>query len=99
VRLLAAGAGCSSLPELSVFEDTNFEGWELRLSAEPGHGFDLRDTKYNDAISSIKVYSGVWRFFEDSDFKKPLGDIPPSAFANLPWPNDRISSFLCVSCS
>lgn len=97
-----ANSPCSSLPEVSIFWNDNFGEPVERLTANPGYGYDLLDTDWDEQISSIKVHSGVWRFFKDPGWDSPLGDLGPGEYAwtaDLGWEQDNISSFACVDCS
>ena len=54
-----------SASKVIVYEDFNFEGENLDTT------FDTRyvGDKFNDKISSIKVESGTWRFYEDANYE------------------------------
>lgn len=76
---------------IEIFADVNFSG------ATSGH-LDYNSTFvgefWNDKISSIKVYSGTWEFFEHANFQGRSFRLDPGEYANFNNDvNDTISSF------
>lgn len=84
--------GTVSAAEVIVYELTNFGG----------DSFDATDdqsnlgAQWNDKISSIKVKSGAWRFYEDLSYGGRYWDLGPGEYSsveNIGIPDDLISSF------
>jgi len=75
-------------PEIEVFEHWDFAGVSWRTSLSYRYVGDF----WNDKISSIIVYSGIWRFFEHRDFKGDHWDLGPGHHRRTPR-NDAISSW------
>ncbi|GET35314.1 CAP domain-containing protein [Microseira wollei] len=82
---------------IEIFIDSNFSGATSgRLDKDSSYVGDF----WNDKISSVKIYSGTWEFFEDVNyqgrsFRLNAGNYP--VFSN-DW-NDVISSFKQVGAS
>lgn len=77
-------------PAVILYADVDFAGESRPVSADIA---DFRSIRFNDTISSIRVYSGTWQFCEDADFRgrcitaqRDMPTMVPSGF------NDRISS-------
>ncbi|MCC5615875.1 peptidase inhibitor family I36 protein [Nostoc sp. CHAB 5836] len=79
-------------PFLKVYEDINFRGdsWETADS------YDYVGRRWNDRISSIKIFEGTWTFYADANrtgFSRTLGPGNYSWVENVGISNDSISSF------
>jgi hypothetical protein len=76
---------------VEIFVDSNFSG---AASGALDQGYSYVGDFWNDKISSIKVYSGTWEFFEHADFQGRSFRLTPGEY---PWVtdvwNDLISSF------
>lgn len=89
-----AGANTArlSLPECEVFEGKDFKGRSYRTTFKVLHLGEL-----HDQVSSIIVYSGVWRFYRHKGLIEPYTpDLGPGhyPFVNyLGWLNDDCTSF------
>lgn len=55
-----------------LFEDFNFNGDALILENSGGEK-NLKTLKYNDKMSSFIIQRGLWRFYDDVDWKKQMG--------------------------
>lgn len=91
--------GLRGLPEVVVYQDDLFQGWEYRTNLPVSSLGDTMDKK----ISSIIVISGTWRFYEEPNFggryfdvttgyHQSVYDLSLSSPTGPNW-NDRISSF------
>jgi hypothetical protein len=66
LALADAATARSALADIVVFEDINFRGHSLRID---GPVPDLRRFRFNDEISSIRVFEGAWEICEDINFQ------------------------------
>ncbi|MBR8827258.1 MAG: hypothetical protein DSM107014_05030 [Gomphosphaeria aponina SAG 52.96 = DSM 107014] len=82
---------------VEVFTEKNFQGEKLG-PVSASRMFVYQD-QWNDKISSIKINSGTWRFFPDTDFRGSFLELDPGEYSELPdsatWDN-KISSFAPV---
>jgi len=80
---------------IKIFTDAQFSG-----SASPSlnKSYPYVGEFWNDKISSIKIESGTWEFFEHADFRGRSFRLAPGNYAYVTntW-NDVISSFKQVS--
>jgi hypothetical protein len=86
----AQAAGCSG----RVYWDSNFRGEARHVRGNASYVGD----HWNDQISSIAIYSGVWRFYRDAGFRGDYLELGPGNYsfqAGDAW-NDQISSLRCV---
>ncbi|AKB54712.1 hypothetical protein A9239_04745 [Methanosarcina sp. A14] len=94
--MMSATAGTVSAAEVIVYEHVNFGGESFdATSDQPSAGGNL-----NDKISSIKVKSGTWRFYEYINYGGRYWDFGPGEYASVESvgiPDDSISSFKLVS--
>ena len=96
IFLLIVAAGSVSAGKVVVYHDINFGGAQFTATSNIPYVGD----SWNDQISSIKVLSGNWRFYQDANYKGPFWDLEPGDYN---WvedegiPNDVISSFRQVS--
>lgn len=76
---------------IEIFTDAKFSG---SASGSIGHNSAWIGDFWNDKISSIKVYSGIWEFFEHANFQGRSFRLAPGEYAWVGdvW-NDMISSF------
>lgn len=76
---------------IEIFTDANFSG---TTSGNIDRDLTSMGDFWNDKISSIKVYSGIWEFFEHTDFQGRSFRLEPGEYASVAndW-NDVISSF------
>ena len=76
---------------VEIFTDCNFSGTS---SGTLNQDYSYIGDFWNDKISSIKVYSGTWEFFEHATFQGGSFRLQPGSYPNLTngW-NDLISSF------
>lgn len=76
---------------VEIFIDSQFSG---RASGSLDQDYSYVGDFWNDKISSIKVYSGTWEFFEHQDFQGRSFRLTPGEYAWVTneW-NDKISSF------
>lgn len=76
---------------VEIFVDSNFSG---TTSGALDQDYSDLGNFWNDQISSIKVYSGTWEFFEHANFQGRSLRLTPGEY---PWVttewNDLISSF------
>ncbi len=84
------------IPEVVLYWDDNFEGADWRTHT----GWTWVGSHWNDQISSIIVISGKWQFYEDADFRYPMGGQLGVGYydnvTNYGIKNDAISSFELV---
>lgn len=93
---MASEASTLSLPEIVIYEHSNFSGASVRTNLG---WYEVGDW-WNDKISSIVVVSGVWRFYEHWHFEGRYWDIGPGYYYRVEEggiPNDVISSFRIIS--
>ena len=77
--------------EVRVYEDDAYMGAELIANDAIAN---LQDIGWNDRISSIKVISGTWRFWEHVNMSGRSWVLGPGYYAHpTQFPNDTISSF------
>lgn len=85
-----------AIPEVVVFWHDKFEGADWRTHT----GWLYVGDHWNDQISSIIVVSGKWQFYEEADFRYPMGNpLGPGYYRNVTdhgIKNDAISSFEIV---
>lgn len=81
-------AGCDAV----AFWDANFQGPSMRLSGD----VEFVGPRWNDQISSIQIFAGVWEFYWDAGFRGAVLRLGPGnhAFVGPRW-NDQISSMRC----
>jgi hypothetical protein len=85
----AQAEGC----KVVVFWDANFSG--ERMFSD--HDVSWVGNHWNDQISSIKVISGVWKFYFDINYGGESMRLRPGVYPFVgPHWNDQISSFRCV---
>lgn len=88
--------GALRIPEVIVYEDKNFGGWDYRTNLNVIYIGD----RMNDQISSIVIVSGKWQFCKHRDFGAPyeriLGPGYYSWVEAVGIENDQVSSFRCV---
>ncbi|KAB8318710.1 hypothetical protein SD81_014885 [Tolypothrix campylonemoides VB511288] len=79
------------MAQIEIFSDPNFAGDASGvLTDEKPYVGDF----WNDKISSIKVYSGTWQFFEHANFQGRNFQLGPGEYSQLNnATNDTISSF------
>lgn len=85
-----------ALPEVVVYWDKDFRGasWRTNLNYSYVGGY------WNDRISSIIVVSGIWEFYEHKDYGGWAVRLGPGYYhwvEEVGIPNDKISSFKCIS--
>ncbi|WP_048065429.1 beta/gamma crystallin family protein [Methanosarcina acetivorans] len=89
---MSATAGTVNAAEVIVYEHVNFGGKSFdATSDQPGAGDNL-----NDKISSIKVKSGTWRFYEYINYGGRYWDLGPGEYSSVESagiPDNSISSF------
>lgn len=90
--VMSATAGTVSAAEVTVYELLNFGGESFDATGDqPNVG-----AQWNEKISSIKVKSGTWRFYEDINYGGRYWDLRPgeySSVGSVGIPDDSISSF------
>lgn len=80
---------------VEIFTDSNFSGTK---SGSLEQDYSWIGDFWNDKISSIKVYSGTWDFFEDSKFQGRSLRLGPGEYPSFNNEvNDTISSFKKVA--
>ena len=80
---------------VEIFEDINFSG---KTSSSLDQDFSYIGDFWNDKISSIKVYSGTWDFFEQANFQGKSFRLEPGSYPSFNnTMNDTISSFKKVA--
>ncbi len=81
--------GCS----LTVYADADYKGASMTTSDDK----DFVGDDFNHKISSVKVVSGFWTFYEGKNFTGDSMKLVPAnyTFLGMDW-NDRVSSFKCV---
>jgi hypothetical protein len=93
--VMSATAGTVSAAEVIVYEHVNFGGESFdATSDQPSAGGNL-----NDKVSSIKVKSGTWRFYEYINYGGRYWDLGPGEYSSVESvgiPDDSISSFKLV---
>ncbi|MBX7221608.1 MAG: beta/gamma crystallin family protein [Blastocatellia bacterium] len=81
------------LPDCEIFERKHFEGTHFRTSFKSSR----LGENWHNTIASIIIYQGVWRFYQNADFKDPYPiDLGPGHYANLDflgWLNSTCGSF------
>jgi Beta/Gamma crystallin len=94
--LILLTAAAVSAAKVIVYQDINFVGEHFDAT----HDMPYVGNYWNDKISSIKVESGTWRFYQDANYGGSYWDLGPGDY---PWvedvgiPNDVISSFKQIS--
>ena len=86
----AAAQGCAAV----AFWDWHLEGERVRLAPYVPYVGD----HWNDQISSIRIYQGIWRFYIDANFEGGMMELGPGTYSwssGDMW-NDSISSMRCV---
>ena len=80
---------------VKIFTDAQFSGY---ASPSLNKSYSYVGDFWNDKISSIKVESGIWEFFEHANFKGKSFRLTPGDYSYVtnPW-NDKISSFRQVA--
>jgi len=85
------------MAEMIVFADSNFGGSSGTFTGDlPNVG-----NFWNDKITSVKVTSGTWQFFGDTNFTGSNVKVPPEEYPNIAISpgvinNDSISSLKIV---
>ncbi|HEY9697858.1 MAG TPA: CAP domain-containing protein [Trichocoleus sp.] len=80
---------------IEIFKDINFSG---AASGKIDYDSAFVGEFWNDRISSIKVYSGVWEFFEHANFQGRSLCLEPGNYPEFGGDaNDTISSFKRVA--
>lgn len=78
---------------VSVYWDADFKGerWDVEQNQH------YVGNHWNDQISSIRVVSGIWRFYWDADYGGEMIELKPGDYRYVGnhW-NDQISSFRCI---
>jgi hypothetical protein len=90
--VISATVGTVSAAEVIVYELTDFGGNSLDATDDQSYVGD----QWDDKISSIKVKSGTWRFYEDINYGGRYWDLGPGEYSsveNVGIPDDSISSF------
>lgn len=88
--VMSATTGTVSAAEVIVYEHVNFGGESLDATS------DQPDVGLNDKISSIKVMSGTWRFYEYPNYRGRYWDLGPGEYSSVESagiPDNLISSF------
>ena len=76
---------------VEIFVDSNFSG---TTSGTLDQDYSYIGDFWNDKISSIKVYSGTWEFFENANFQGRSFRLGPGEYPSFNNKmNDTISSF------
>jgi hypothetical protein len=73
--------------KIILYRDANFQGPSITYYADTP---ELADG-WHDAVSSVRVESGIWRLFENINYDKPMGDFGPGGYPQL-IPNDQLDS-------
>ncbi|MUG94122.1 hypothetical protein F7734_17695 [Scytonema sp. UIC 10036] len=80
------------MAQIEFFSDANFAGATSGVLTDLTSAF-VGDF-WNDKISSIKVYSGTWQFFENANFEGRNFQLQPGEYSFIDAAfNDTISSF------
>jgi hypothetical protein len=78
--------------EIIVYRDANFRGNALKLTGNNANSQYQFRGAFNNSISSIKVLSGTWEFFTNSDRTGLAQTLKPGNYSRLdPQMNDTIS--------
>ncbi|WP_292373485.1 beta/gamma crystallin family protein [Methanosarcina sp. UBA411] len=88
--VISATAGTVSAAEVIVYGLINFGGENLDAT------YDQPSVGLNDKISSIKVMSGTWRFYEYPNYGGRYWDLGPGEYSSVGSagiPDNLISSF------
>ena len=81
-----------ALPEVVVYEDHDYGGASLRTNLN----FRRVSKEFNDAISSIVVVRGRWRFYRDVNYTGDYWDLDVGYYPRIGSVSDVISSFQCI---
>jgi len=77
---------------VTLYEDPHYKGARWTTT----NGWAVIGWEFNDKISSIKIESGIWRFFKDDNFNNQLETLYPGTYPLLhPNSDNSISSFRC----
>jgi len=90
--MMSATAGTVSAAEVIVYESINFGGESFDSTYDQPYVGD----HWNDKISSIKVVSGTWRFYESPNYGGRYWDLGPGGYSSVESvgiPDNLISSF------
>ncbi len=85
-------AGNAAAARVVVYEHIDFGGDKLDTKFDKSYV----GASWNDKISSIKVKSGTWRFYEHANYEGRYWDLGPGDYSwveDVGIPNDLISSF------
>jgi len=82
-----------------LFKDVDCRGDAILL--ENSYGVkNLKDLKWNDRMSSFLIVSGFWRFYENTDWKKVMGqDCHPGTYRDctkVGMKKGKLSSLECI---
>lgn len=90
---LAPVPDTGGLCHVVVYWDADFKGERWDTEQNQHYVGD----HWNDQISSIRVVSGIWRFYWDADYGGEMIELKPGdyRYVDAHW-NDQISSFRCV---
>ena len=94
--LVTVTAATVSAAKVTLYEHINFGGGRLDTNSNQQYVGD----KWNDKISSIKINSGTWRFYEHANYGGRYWDLGPGKYSwveDVGIPNDLISSFKQVN--
>lgn len=79
-----------------IFRDRDFRGPHRHIFGEEANLHNAEDPTLADAVSSVVVLSGTWKFFRDVNFQAPFGgSLGPGEYdfvGNFGITNDAISS-------
>jgi hypothetical protein len=90
--IMSAIVGTVSAAEVLVYELNDFGGNSLDATDNQSYV----GVQWDDKISSIKVKSGTWRFYEDINYGGRYWDLGPGEYSSVESvgiPDDSISSF------
>jgi hypothetical protein len=90
--LVSVTAATVSAAKVILYEHINYGGEHLNADSNQKYV----GNQWNDRISSIKIQSGTWRFYEDANYEGRYWDLGPGTYSwveDVGIPNDLISSF------
>jgi hypothetical protein len=91
VGIMACVTAAAAQAQIILYQNDDFKGRSLRgTDVVP----NLRDSGFNDAVSSIKVLTGTWELCVDADFRGKCVVLEPGQYRSLrEWRlNDRVTS-------
>jgi hypothetical protein len=86
--------------QIVIFQHREFRGHHRHIFGFEANLSDAADSSLNDAVSSLVIVSGNWRFFKHANFQEPypptLGPGEYTWVGDFGIENDNITSLRAV---